>query len=335
MKALRLTSFGGPEAFELSDVPKPVPDAGQVLVRVHATSINPLDYQVRRGDYADLVPLPAITGHDVSGVVEAVGPGVTALAPGDEVWYTPQIFEGPGSYAEYHVAAELIIAKKPAALSHLEAASLSLVGGTVWEALVGRAALQVGESILVHGGAGGVGHVAIQLAKAMGARVFTTVRETNFEFARSLGADGVIDYVSDDYVEAILRETGGRGVDVVFDTIGGDTLSRSPDALAQLGRLVSIVDIAQPQNLVQAWGKNASYHFVFTRQNRGKLDELSALVERGQLRPHVGAVYSLADIPLAHARLETPNNGVRGKIAIAVVPSAPLASADFQPLNPL
>ena len=283
MKAMTLTSFGGPESFELREVPKPVPQAGQVLVRVHATSINPLDFQVRRGDYPDLVPLPAITGHDISGVVEAVGPGVTNFAPGDEVWYTPQIFDGPGSYAEYHVASESIVGKKPASLSHLEAASLTLVGGTAWEALVVRAALRVGESILIHGGAGGVGHVAIQVAKAIGAKVYTTVREANFEFARSLGADVLIDYEKEDYVDAVMRETAGRGVDVVFDTIGGNTLARSPDVLAQLGRVVSIVDIAQPQNLIQAWGKNASYHFVFTRQNRGKLDELSALIERGQI----------------------------------------------------
>lgn len=321
MKAIVLKSFGGPESFELCDVPKPVPQAGQVLVRVHATSINPLDYQVRRGDYPDLVPLPAITGHDVSGVVEAVGAGVTAYAPGDEVWYTPQIFEGQGSYAEYHVAAESIVGRKPAALSHLEAASLSLVGGTACEALVARAGLRVGESILIHGGAGGVGHVAIQLAKAIGARVLTTVREANFAFAREMGADVLIDYEKEDYIDAVLRATDGRGVDVVFDTIGGDALSRSPDALAQLGRVVSIVDIAQPQNLIQAWGKNAAYHFVFTRQNRGKLDELSALVAQGRLRPHVGAVYALADVPAAHARLESRNNGVRGKIAIEVAPA--------------
>lgn len=329
MKAMMLKSFGGPESFELCDVPKPVPSTGQVLVRVHATSINPLDYQVRRGDYPDHVTLPAITGHDVSGVVEEVGPGVTAFVPGDEVWYTPQIFEGQGSYAEYHVAAQNIIGKKPASLSHLEAASLSLVGGTAWEALTVRASLKVGESILIHGGAGGVGHVAIQLAKAIGAKVFTTVSEANFEFARSMGADVLIDYKKDDYVDAILRETEGRGVDVVFDTIGGDTLSRSPDALAQLGRVVSIVDIAQPQNLVAAWGKNASYHFIFTRQNRGKLDELSTLVERGQLRPHIGAVYSLADLALAHARLETPNNGLQGKIAISVAASSHPANAEL------
>lgn len=318
MKALVLPSFGGPDAFELRDVPKPVPGAGQVLVQVHATSINPLDYQVRRGDYPDLVPLPAITGHDVSGVVEAVGPGVTAFVPGDEVWYTPQIFQGAGSYAQYHVAAEGIVAKKPAALSHLEAAALTLVGGTAWEALVVRAALRVGESILIHGGAGGVGHVAIQLAKAMGAKVFTTARAANTEFVQRMGADVVIDYENEDYADAVLRHTGGHGVDVVFDTIGGNTLARSADVLAQLGRVVSIVDIAQPQNLIAAWGKNASYHFVFTRQHRGKLDELGALVARGQLRPHVGAVFTLADVPRAHALLESPNNGLQGKIAIAV-----------------
>ncbi|WP_233237281.1 zinc-dependent alcohol dehydrogenase family protein [Bordetella sp. LUAb4] len=319
MKAITLNAFGGPDAFELREVATPLPGAGEVLVRVHATSINPLDFQVRRGDYPDLVQLPAITGHDVSGVVEAIGAGVTAFAPGDEVWYTPRIFHGAGSYAEYHVAAENIIGKKPATLSHLEAASLSLVGGTAWEALVVRAALRVGERVLVHGGAGGVGHVAIQLAKSIGARVMTTVRKANFEFARSMGADVVIDYENEDYVEAVMHETGGRGVDVVFDTIGGDTLSRTPHALAQLGRLVTIVDIAQPQNLIHAWGKNASYHFVFTRQNQGKLDELSALAERGQLRPHVGATYSLAEIPLAHARLESRDNGLRGKIAIDVM----------------
>src|SRR6478609_6497632 len=122
MKAITLDTFGGPDAFVLRDVPKPAAGPGQVLVRVHATSINPLDYQVRRGDYPDLVQLPAITGHDVSGVIEEVGPGVTNFSPGDEVWYTPQIFDGPGSYAEYHVAAESIIGKKPTSLSHLEAA---------------------------------------------------------------------------------------------------------------------------------------------------------------------------------------------------------------------
>ncbi|MDF3127558.1 alcohol dehydrogenase catalytic domain-containing protein [Rheinheimera sp. 1928-s] len=184
MRAMILKSFGGPESFQEVVLPKPVAGEGQVLVRVHATSVNPLDYQVRRGDYKDYVPLPAITGHDVSGVIEAVGPGVTAFKAGDEVWYTPEIFVGQGSYAEYHVAHESIVGLKPKALTHLEAAALSLVGGTVWEALITRANLQVGETILVHGGAGGVGHIAIQIAKATGARVITTVSSQNAEFVK-------------------------------------------------------------------------------------------------------------------------------------------------------
>lgn len=318
MRAMILDSFGGPESFREVVLAKPVAGEGQVLVKVHATSINPLDYQVRRGDYKDYVPLPAITGHDVSGVIEAVGPGVTAFKPGDEVWYTPEIFVGQGSYAEYHVAHESIVGLKPAALTHLEAAALSLVGGTVWEALITRVNLQVGETILVHGGAGGVGHIAIQIAKAAGARVLTTVSSQNAEFVKSLGADVVIDYKQTDYVEAVLEATDGKGVNVVLDTVGGDTLERSPLVLAQLGRVVSIVDIATPQNLIEAWGRNASYHFVFTRQNRGKLDDLSRLVERGLLKPHVGATYPLSEVGLAHAQLEQKSNGLRGKIAIDV-----------------
>lgn len=313
-----LKSFGGPESFQEVELAKPVAGEGQVLVKVHATSVNPLDYQVRRGDYKDYVPLPAITGHDVSGVIEAVGPGVTAFKVGDEVWYTPEIFNGDGSYAEYHVANESIVGLKPSSLTHLEAAALSLVGGTVWEALITRVNLQVGETILVHGGAGGVGHIAIQIAKAAGARVITTVSSQNAEFVKGLGADVTIDYKQTDYVEAVLEATDGKGVDVVLDTIGGDTLQRSPLVLAQLGRVVSIVDIATPQNLIEAWGRNASYHFVFTRQNRGKLDDLSRLVERGQLKPVVGATYPLSQVGQAHARQEQKSNGLRGKIAIDV-----------------
>lgn len=319
MQALTLPRFGGPDAFALTELETPTAGAGEVLVRVHATSVNPLDYQVRRGDYPDLVPLPAITGHDVSGVIEAVGSGVTAFKPGDAVWYTPQIFDGPGSYAEYHVASQEIIGHKPTSLTHLEAASLSLVGGTVWEALFTRVGLRIGETILIHGAAGGVGHVAVQAAKATGAFVIATASGYDADFVRGLGADVVIDYRTEDYIEVVNRETGGAGLDVVLDTIGGDTLERSPHVLAQLGRIVSIVDIPTPQNLIEAWGRNASYHFVFTRQNRGKLDELSTLVNRGLLKPHVGAVFPLAGIPDAHALLERPQNGIRGKIGISVV----------------
>lgn len=320
MRAIVLGKFGGYDAFELQDVAVPVVGPRQVRVHVHATAINPLDYQVRRGDYTDYVPLPAIIGHDISGVVEEKGANVTEFDIGDEVYYTPKIFGGPGSYAEQHVADVELVARKPNNISHIEAASLTLVGGTVWEALVSRAQLAVHETILIHGGAGGVGTIAIQLAKAMGARVITTARRANHEFVRSLGADEVIDHSTDDYVSAVADLTRGQGVNVVFDTIGGDTLTRSALALADGGRVVSIVDIAQPQNLIEAWGKNAAYHFVFTRQNRGKLDALTNLVERGLIKPVVGAVLPLARIGEAHELLEHGGaHGLRGKVAIDVV----------------
>ncbi|MBX9921386.1 MAG: zinc-binding dehydrogenase, partial [Mycolicibacterium frederiksbergense] len=255
MKAVVLTHFGGPDAFELREVSVPHVGPRQVRVRVHATAINPLDFQIRRGDYVDLVPLPAIIGHDISGVIEEVGSHVTEFRVGDAVYYTPQIFGGPGSYAEQHVADVELVGRKPENVSHLEAASLTLVGGTVWEALVTRAQLTVGETILIHGGTGGVGTIAIQVAAAIGARVITTAKAGDHEFVRSLGADAAIDYTSTDYVDAVSEMTSGVGVDVVFDTIGGDALTRSPLALADSGRVVSIVDIAQPQNLIEAWGK--------------------------------------------------------------------------------
>lgn len=320
MKAAVLTRFGGPDSFELQEAP--VPDVGprQVRVRVYATALNPLDYQVRRGDYKDHVPLPTITGHDISGVVEEVGSEVTEFAVGDEVYYTPQIFGGSGSYAEQHVADVELVARKPANLTHLEAASLTLAGGTVWEAFVQRAQLSVGETILIHGGAGGVGSLAIQVAKAIGARVITTALARDHEFVRSLGADDAIDFSTTDYVEEVIRLTDGRGVNVVFDTIGGDTLTKSPLTLAPFGRVVSLVDIAQPQNLIEAWGRNASYHFVFTRQNQGKLDALTTLVERGQVKPVIGAILPLARIGEAHALLENGSaRGLRGKVVIDVV----------------
>lgn len=320
MKAAVLARFGDSSAFELRDVPVPAVGPREVRVRVHATAINPLDYQIRRGDYADSVPLPAIIGHDISGVVEEVGSHVTEFAMGDEVYYTPKIFGGAGSYAEQHVADVSLVGRKPRNLTHLEAASLTLVGGTVWEAFVTRAQLGVGETVLIHGGAGGVGSIAIQMAKAIGAKVITTASPRNDDFVCELGADEVIHYGSEDYVGAVSKLTDGRGVNVVFDTIGGDALTRSPLALADFGRVVSIVDIKQPQNLIEAWGRNAAYHFVFTRQNRGKLDALTNLIERDLIKPVIGAVLPLARMGEAHDLLENGSaRGLRGKVAIDVV----------------
>ncbi len=322
MKAAVLRKFGDPDSFELRDVAIPEVGIGELLVRVIATAINPLDYQIRRGDYPEYVPLPAIIGHDVSGVVENVGPGVTDFKVGDAVFYTPKIF-GPkgGSYAQYNVVPETLVTHKPANLSHEEAASTTLVGGTAWEGLVTRAKLNPAESVLIHGGSGGVGSIAIQLAKAMGATVYTTCRSSALEFVRQSGADHAIDFTSKDYTEEIASLTGGKGVNVVLDTIGGLTLSQSPHVLSDGGRVITLVDLATPQNLMAAWGVNAEYHFVFTRQNRGKLQALKRLLESGRIRPVISARFSLAQIPEAHAALErreVDGKPLRGKVVISV-----------------
>ncbi|MET9552289.1 zinc-binding dehydrogenase [Streptomyces sp. NPDC006645] len=321
MRVMELVRFGDADtAFAARELPRPTPGPGQVLVRVLATSVNPLDLQTRRGDYRDQVALPTVIGNDVSGVVVQTGPGADDFEPGDEVWYLSPVFGGQGTYAEFHVVDEAVVARKPARLSHVEAAGLALVGVTVWEALVERAQLRVGERVLVHGGAGGVGSVAIQLAAALGAEVVTTARARDHEFVTGLGADIAIDFSAGDYVPQV-RELGE--VDVVLDTVGGDTLARSPEVLADRGRVASIVDIPEPQNLLAAWGLNATYHFVFASPGRAKLAALGRLVDQGKLQPVIGAVIPLADVAQAHTLLEGGSVGEgrrrpRGKIAIAV-----------------
>jgi NADPH2:quinone reductase len=320
MKAAVLNEFGSVEKFEILEVPTPKPRFDEVLVKVMASSVNPLDYQVRRGDYKNDLQLPVITGHDVSGVIVEVGAGVQNFKVGDEVYYTPEIFKGQGSYAEYHVANESIIGIKPKNVSHLEAATFPLAAGTAWEMLYSRAQLKINQTILIHGGAGGVGIPTIQLAKAMGAIVYTTARTVHHEILKGFGADYTIDYEKEDYIDAILKLTDKKGVDVVIDTLGGNTLADSGKILSQLGQVVTLVDIEKPQNLIHAWGKNATYHFVFTRQSRNKLEELTKLIESGKLKPVVGKVFPLSEIGKAHSLLEFKEGAkdFYGKIAIEV-----------------
>ncbi|MFC3454080.1 zinc-binding dehydrogenase [Amycolatopsis speibonae] len=316
MRAVELVRFGDADtAFAIRELPRPAPGPGQVLVRVLATSVNPLDLQTRRGDYRDQVVLPAVIGNDVSGVVVETGPGADDFQPGDEVWYLAPMFAGQGTYAEFHVVDQALVARKPARLSHVEAAGLALVGVTVWEALVERAGVRSGERVLVHGGAGGVGSVAIQVAAALGAEVVTTARARDHEFVTGLGADTAIDFSAGDYAPQV-RALGG--VNVVLDTVGGDTLARSPEVLADRGHVVSIVDIPEPQNLLAAWGVNATYHFLFVSPGRAKLEAVGRLVDQGGLQPVIGAVLPLADVAQAHALLEGGSGRPRGKIAIAV-----------------
>jgi len=315
MRAMIITGFGGPEVFEERDVPRPKPGINDLLVRVHATSVNPVDYKIRyNGSWAGVSP-PAIIGYDVAGVVAAIGSGVQNFKVGDEVFYTPVIFGGQGSYAEYHVANESIVALKPKRLSFVEAASLPLAGCTAWDAIFTMAKIRLGETVLIHAGAGGVGSLAIQMAKAAGARVLATCSTKNIEFVRSLGADVVIDYRIEDCVEAVQRETDGVGVDAVYDTVGGDTVAQSIEITRPYGRIISIVSVSGDIN--GAYGKNISLHFGFLERAAYKVNALRNLVERGQLRPLIDSVMPLEQVAAAHERLE--NGGVAGKIILKVV----------------
>lgn len=313
MKVMGLTAYGGPDALKAADQPVPKPGPGEVLTRVLASSVNPIDTQARRGQFPDWFPLPCVLGLDAAGVVEAVGAEVEHLEPGDEVYYMAPI--GPdGTYAEYHAAAAERISLKPASLDMVQAAALPLVGQTAWDALVVKAEVASGDRALILAGAGGVGHVAIQLCKARGAVVYASCSAANLDFVRAMGAVRAIDRNGEDVSEVIGELTGGQGVDVILESMGGDHLERALDLLAEGGRLASINVEEKPQSLLQAFLKFASLHLVLVRPHREKLAGLTELVEAGELRPHIAQVFPLSEVGAAHARLEA--GGVCGKLVL-------------------
>lgn len=315
MRAMVLPRFGGPELFEERDVPKPSPGPGEVLVRIFASGTNPVDAKIRAsGAWAGVTP-PAVIGYDASGVVEGAGPGVTDFGAGDEVFFTPEIFGNPhGTYADWTVVPAAIVAPKPRGLSHAQAAALPLAAGTAWDALVRRLALRPGETVLIHGGAGGVGTFAIQIARACGARVIATAGAGNQATLRALGADVCVDYGREDPAAVALRETGGAGVDAVFSTVGGDTILRSLPATRPGGRLATILGVSG--DLSAFYPRNLTLHGVFLTREGKRLRELAALVEQGKLSPVVDAVLPLARVGEAHRRLDSGHG--RGKIVLEV-----------------
>jgi NADPH:quinone reductase len=308
--------FGGPDVFEERDVERPEPGPREVLVRVIAAGTNPVDAKLRANGGSRGLEAPIILGADISGVVEEVGPGVTGLAPGDEVYYTPEV-SGPrsnGSYAQYHVASADIVAKKPASLSHEEAAAVPLAGGTAYEAIVRRLAVRVGETVLIHGGAGGVGSFAVQIARAAGARVLATAGPDNQETLEELGADVALDYRSQDVAGLALDDTGGRGVDVVLDTVGGETVESSIPATRPFGRIATI--LGAQGDLTPLYRKNQTLYGVFLTRERARLEEMSGLIERGLARPLVAEVLPLEEVGKAHERLDSGHG--RGKVVLRV-----------------
>ena len=296
MRAIIQHESSGP--ITLTDVPKPAPLPTEVLVRVHAAGVNPVDWKTRAGSgMAGLQTFPFINGWDVSGVVEEVGFGVTTLKPGDEVYGMPRFPHAASAYAEYVTAPSRHFAKKPQGLSHVEAAGLPLAGLTAWQVLIDTADLQPGQKVLVTAAAGGVGHLAVQIAKAHGAYVIGTARAAKHAFLKDLGADEVIDYTQGDYE--------GTDVDVLVDLVGG----ASPASVRGGGLFVGVpsgVDIVRRDDI--------RISSILVEPDRAGLEAITALVESGELRVHVDATFPLADAGKAHALGETGRT--QGKIVL-------------------
>jgi NADPH:quinone reductase-like Zn-dependent oxidoreductase len=288
MKAMVITGFGGTEVFQEKELPKPEPGVNELLVKIYASAINPVDYKVRQnGTWAGLI-LPAIIGWDAAGVVEKAGSGVKNFKPGDEIFYSPQIHGGHGTYSEYAVVNENIVALKPKNISFIEAAGFPLAGCTALDAIVYFSKVSPGETVLVHAGASGTGSIGVQLAKISGAEVIATCSEKNMDFVHSLGADKVIDYKKEDFAKSVLRETGGKLVDVVFDTVGNDTVSRSIEIIKPYGRIASIVNITGDINA--AYRKNITLFLLFMQRANYKMELLRSLIEQGKLRPVIDSI---------------------------------------------
>ncbi|MFC4377801.1 NADP-dependent oxidoreductase [Nocardia halotolerans] len=308
MRAIGQDTFGGPEVLRVIEVDKPTPGPTEVLIRVHAAGVNPTDswHRSSGGIIGEIIPL----GWDVSGVVEAVGLGVTLFAPGDEVFGMPLLPRPAGAYAEYITAPARHLARKPANLTHIEAGALSLVALTAWQALVDTADVRAGQRVLIHAAAGGVGHVAVQIAKARGAYVLATARADNHDFVRGLGADEVIDYSTTDFVEA------ARDIDVVVDTVGGAYGPRSLRTLRPGGIVVSLASPAEAALTEQAEPLGVRAGFMIVEADAAGMKAIAELAEAGALRPHVDKVLPLELVSKAHEISDTQR--ARGKIVLAV-----------------
>jgi len=310
MKAIRIHNYGGPEVLHFEDAPRPTPGSGELLIRVHAASVNAIDWKIRAGYLKDVfpVPLPFIPGWDVSGVVEAVGAGVAKLKNGDEIYARPDVARsGKGTYAEYVVVKETEAALKPKSIDHVHAAAIPVVGLTAWQALFDKAGLSQGQKILIHGAAGGVGSFAVQLAKWKGAYVVGTASGGNQAFLRELGVDEPIDYEKTHFEDVVLD------VDVVLDTLGGDTQNRSWKVLKKGGILVSIV---APPSAEEAAKHGVRSAFFSAQPSSSQLSEIAKLIDAGKLKPVVETVLPLSD---ARRALELNETGhARGKIVLKV-----------------
>jgi NADPH:quinone reductase-like Zn-dependent oxidoreductase len=332
MKAFVLSRYGKTEPVRAVEVPEPEMRSDDVLVEIHAASVNPVDFKIRNGDAKPLLPykMPLVMGSDLAGVVVSCGPNVAGFKPGDEV-YARADKDRIGTFAEMIAVNEKAVAKKPRTLDMVQAAAVPLVGLTAWQALVEMAQVQPGQRVLIHAGSGGVGTIAIQVAKHLGAIVTTTTSTANVAWVKNLGADVVIDYKKDDF-ETIVHD-----YDVAFDTLGGETLKKSLPVIKPGGKVISVAGPPEPE-FAREYGLNwvvtqairvlsfqirrkakrrqVTYSFLFMKPSGSQLSELGSLIDSGAIRPVVDRVFPFQSTQEALAYVEQGH--AKGKVVVQI-----------------
>ncbi len=300
--------YGGPEVLKLEGIPQPEPKEDEVLVRVIAAGVNPVDSAARSQKFGQFlhIKLPAIPGYDVAGIVEKAGAKITKFKPGDPIYAYIALDKG-GGYAQYAVATEKEAAAKPQSLTYVEAAAVPLVAETAWQALIDAAKLNAGQTVLIHGGSGGVGSFAIQIAKARGAKVIATASTANQDLLKQLGADVAIDYTKQKF------EDVAKDVDVVLDSVGKDTLARSYGVVKKGGFIVSIVGRPDPAELEKHGIRGAS---ISVEPNSSELAEIGRLIDEKKIKVIVSQTFPLAESAKAQEQIATHHT--RGKIVLKV-----------------
>ncbi|MCX4862830.1 NADP-dependent oxidoreductase [Streptomyces sp. NBC_00257] len=307
MRAVFQKSFGGPEVLEVAETERPKPLPGEVLVKVHASAVNPVDVFVRSGAFPLLGEPPFGVGWDISGVVEEAGPGAR-FEVGDEVYGMPFFPRAATGYAEYVAAPSRQVARKPASLDHVHAAAIPLAALTAWQGLVQAAVVKAGDRVLIHRAAGGVGHFAVQIAKAHGAHVIAMASPARHDFVRGLGANEVIDYRTTDFTEAV------KDADVVFDSTAQGDLSLG--VLRPGGVLISIVEHADPELAVRVEAAGRRFAGISVEPDYAALEAIADLVDAGLIRPHVEETFPLEEAGRAHELVASGH--VQGKIVLTV-----------------
>lgn len=332
MKAIVMTAVGDPDVLHFQDISEPqITKANEIKVKLFAAGVNPVDTKVRRNGLFYNESLPAVLGCDGAGIVIETGAGASRFKLGDKVWFCHGgLGREQGNYAEYTVLDERWVSLMPLSLSFAEAASLPLVLITAWGGLYDRGGLQNGQSVLIHAGAGGVGHVAIQLAKLKGAKVITTVsNQEKADFALTMGADQVIIYPQVDVVNETLKQTDGKGADLVFDTVGPAVFKESIAATAHFGRIITLLGLsdidlneARMRNLLIGFELMLTPMLRDLHEARDKhvqiLQQCATWIDNGLLKPHLGHQFTLAEAQAAHRLIEEGH--VTGKISLNILP---------------